>query len=80
MSRKFYISLIKAGLIFLSGVPFTLALAEDVDTAWVRRYNGPGNGDNKAVAIAVDDSGNVYVTGSSFDSTTAMVCGYSFLR
>ena len=32
---------------------------------WVVRYNGPGNGDDRPVAIATDESGSVYVTGSS---------------
>ncbi len=40
------------------------------DTAWVRRYNGPGNSDEGVKAIAVDCSGNVYVTGESYDSGT----------
>ena len=33
---------------------------------WVVRYNGPGNGDDRPVAIATDESGSVYVTGSSW--------------
>jgi uncharacterized delta-60 repeat protein len=32
---------------------------------WASRYNGPGNNEDKAYAIIVDNSGNSYVTGSS---------------
>ena len=45
-------------------------LYSQVDTAWVRRYNGSGNSTDEANAIAVDGLGNVYVAGYSWGLTT----------
>ncbi len=35
---------------------------------WTNRYNGPGNANDSAYALAVDRSGNVIVTGYSYNS------------
>ena len=39
---------------------------------WVQRYNGPGNNDDEPVAVTIDNSSNIYVTGSSTGSGTGM--------
>ena len=44
--------------------------AVDVIEEWVVRYNGPGNYDDHAKAMVVDDSGNVYVTGHSYGNNS----------
>jgi uncharacterized delta-60 repeat protein len=38
---------------------------------WVARYNGPANLDDQPTALALDGSGNVYVTGCSFGSSNS---------
>jgi uncharacterized delta-60 repeat protein len=47
----------------------TLKYDADGTLLWNVTYNGPGNYDDKAYAITIDSSGNVYVTGQSFNGS-----------
>lgn len=49
---------------------FYLPVLAQVEEAWVGRYSGLSNYWDESSALAVDDSGNVYVTGKSWDSVT----------
>ncbi|MGB7062347.1 MAG: SBBP repeat-containing protein [Candidatus Zixiibacteriota bacterium] len=49
----------------------TVKYLSNGDTAWVRRYNGPGNDYDWAFVMAVDGFDNVYVTGRSYDTATS---------
>ena len=48
----------------------TVKYSPDGNQLWVVRYNGPANSVDTADTLAVDSSGNVYVTGSSRSSGT----------
>lgn len=44
---------------------FTIKYNSNGIQQWSARYNGTGNGDDRSYSVAVDNSGNVYVTGES---------------
>jgi len=52
----------------------TLTRGETAIHAWVQRYNGPGNTNDQAAAVAVDSSNNVIVTGVSQNSASNFDC------
>ncbi len=68
------IALDSAGNVYITGYSPTTATGQDIFTikfdhngnqVWVRRYNGPANGNDLATGLVVDSTGNVYVTGYS---------------
>ncbi len=84
--EAFHIALDPSGNIYVTGYSdadtglsninldyLTIKYSSAGDTLWTRRYNGTGNGNDQAYALAVDDSGNVYVSGYSDGNTSASV-------
>jgi hypothetical protein len=47
----------------------TIKYGPNGNQVWLQRYHGPGNGNDAGNAIAVDNKGNVYVTG--YETTAA---------
>ena len=67
-----------AGNVFVTGDSTPVSGGQDYATIayssagaplWTNRYDGPASGNDFARAIAVDDSGNVFVTGYSDSGT-----------
>ena len=78
------------GTVYVTGQSDTVAGSTDNDYAtlaynaatgaqqWLQRYNGPGNGNDVANAIAVDpQTGTVYVTGASAANLTSSGLDYA---
>jgi uncharacterized delta-60 repeat protein len=67
-----------SGNVYVTGVSYgsnlfdyvTIKYSPSGTEEWVARYNDPANSDDWANALAVDGSGNVYVTGYSIGSGT----------
>src|SRR5215472_16090371 len=67
--KSFYCGYLAASLALGAWVGYCPQTFAQVGTPmWTNRYNGPANGDDQANAIAVDSSGNVFVTGVSAGS------------
>ncbi|MGB7054714.1 MAG: SBBP repeat-containing protein [bacterium] len=67
-----------SGYVFVTGYSLIYAPADYAtvkydslgNEEWVVRYNGLGDDDDRATAMAIDESGHTYVTGYSTDTTS----------
>lgn len=73
------IALDSRGNVFVTGSSLTVSSRDYATVAysksgaplWTNLYNGPANGSDSALAVAVDGSGKVFVTGGSMPDTSS---------
>ena len=79
LDRASGIAVDDSGNVYVTGWSWGAATSSDYATVkynsagqqqWVARYDGPVHGDDEAIGIALDGSGNIYVTGYSVGSGT----------
>jgi len=78
----------KSGNVYITGYSrsgtledyITIKYAPNGDVLWQMRYNGPVDSNDVANAIAIDDSGNLYVTGRSIGSHTIQDYDYATIK
>jgi len=79
-----------SGNIFVTGYSFrgsaslnyeiiTIKYNPNGDSLWVRSYNSPGNLDDRAFALAVDEQGNAYVGGYLKNTSLGNVYGKGYI-
>jgi uncharacterized delta-60 repeat protein len=78
-----------SGNVYVTGASYSSATAYDYMTIkynsmgtrqWEKFYDGPGSGNDEARAIAVDASGDVYVTGFSVGSGVGATYDYATVK
>src|SRR4030065_2527361 len=63
--RRLLMNKFKNLMLFTLFISISSVSGQEVSEAWVARDNGLASGEDIPVALAVDDTGNVYVTGLS---------------
>jgi hypothetical protein len=72
----------KTILILIMVLPFLIvvSISATVFEEWTAQYNGPASLEDRAVDIAVDTAGNVYVTGSSWSGNNIYPSDYATVK